>query len=49
MKAAIPEALEEKAVFARKLSKYSISLLEYSQAMQQEEIRYDFIHCLVYM
>ena len=47
MKAAIPEALEEKVVFARKLSKYSISLLEYSRAMQQEEIRYNFIHCLM--
>ena len=31
-------APEEKKDFAKKLMKYGVSLLEYSQALQQEEI-----------
>ena len=40
MKADIPDNPDEKKCFARKLMKYSVSLLEYSQALNQEEIRY---------
>ena len=34
----MPVAPEEKIEFAKKLMKYGVSLLEYSQALQQEEI-----------
>lgn len=39
VKADIPEAPEEKAEFAKKLMKYHVSVLEYSNAMKQAEIK----------
>ena len=45
MKADIPDTLEEKAEFAKKLMKYSASLLEYSNALKHEETKY--VYCNV--
>ena len=45
MKAEIPDTLEEKAEFAKKLMKYSVSLLEYSNALKREETKY--VYCTV--
>ena len=44
MKVSIPNSREEKGVLAKKLMKYNVSLLEYAQALQQEEIRYRKFH-----
>ena len=44
MKAEIPPSSEEKAEFAKKLLSYNVSILEYSKALQQDEIRYLIVH-----
>ena len=41
MKVSIPDEPEEKGVLAKKLMRYHVSLVEYAQSLQQEEIRYE--------
>ena len=40
VKASIPDEPEAKGVLAKKLMRYHVSLVEYAQSLQQEEIRY---------
>ena len=46
MKASIPDTHEAKGEFAKKLMKYGVSLLEYAQTSQQEEIRWKKSLCI---
>ena len=39
IKEAIPDDSDQKIEFSKKLMKYRVSLLEYSTALQQDEIR----------
>ena len=38
IKPEVPETMEEKALFAKKLAKYGVSLKEYMKSLNEEEI-----------
>ena len=43
IKPAIPESMEDKALFAKKLAKYGVSLKEYMKSLNEEEIVYVYL------
>ena len=43
IKPAIPESMEDKALFAKKIAKYGVSLKEYMKSLNEEEIVYVYL------